>query len=151
MFDALDCGVLFVEQVVQFKWHRHTVMDCIPLPRHVHADAPAFFKEALLASEEEWSQHKKIIDTSEKGIRRSLVKNLPYFHVWFDHNRGYGHVIEEPWEWKLWFGQEIIGKMLDLSPEKWRKPRRATLIEDADRSQWFRSRWSAYDWTRLLS
>lgn len=44
MFDAQDQGVLFMEQVVNFKWHKHTVIECIPLPRGMHDDAPAFFK-----------------------------------------------------------------------------------------------------------
>ena len=79
-----------------------------------------------------------------------MVKNLPYFHVWFDPNRGYGHVIEDSHSWKEWFGREIVGSMLDLPPEKWRKPRRATLSEDTERKKWFDIRWKAYDWTRLL-
>lgn len=49
-------------------------------------------------SETEWSQHKKLIDFSERkgGFRRSMVPNLPYFMVQFDYKgeKGYGHVIE---------------------------------------------------------
>ena len=48
MFDAQDQGVLFMEQVVNFKWHKHTVIECIPLPRGLHDDAPAFFKVRIL-------------------------------------------------------------------------------------------------------
>ena len=139
-----------MEQVITFNSHRHAVMDCIPISTDLHADAPAFFKEAILASEEEWSQHRKLIDTSDKGIRRSMVKNLPYFHVWFDPNRGYGHVIEDSKEWKEWFGREIIASMLDLGPEKWRKPRRPTTKEQSERTEWFQGQWHPYDWTRLL-
>ena len=51
-----------------------------------------------MASEAEWSQHKKLIDFSARpgGFRRAMVHNLPYFMVQFDHKgeRGYGHVIE---------------------------------------------------------
>lgn len=55
-------------------------------------------QESILASEAEWSQHKKVIDFSARpgGFRRAMVPNLPYFMVQFDHKgeRGYGHVIE---------------------------------------------------------
>ena len=80
-----------------------------------------------------------------------MVKNLPYFHVWFDHNRGYGHVIEDSQAWKSWFGREVIASMLDLPPEKWRKPRRATLVETQERKRSFEKTWVNFDWTRLLS
>jgi hypothetical protein len=55
-------------------------------------------QESILASELEWSQHKKLIDFSARpgGFRRAMVPNLPYFMVQFDHKgeKGYGHVIE---------------------------------------------------------
>ena len=79
-----------------------------------------------------------------------MVKNLPYFHVWFDPNRGFGHVIEDSQKWKEWFGREIIASMLDLSADKWRRPRRPTIIEEKERKTWFEARWRQYDWTRLL-
>lgn len=62
-------------------------------------------QEAIKNSEGEWSQHKKLIDTSKRGFRRSMVKNLPYFHVWFSPNEGYGHVIEEEKDFPAWFGK----------------------------------------------
>lgn len=51
-----------------------------------------------MASESEWSQHKKLIDFSTRpgGFRRALVPNIPYFMVQWDYKgeKGYGHVIE---------------------------------------------------------
>ncbi|KAJ1559099.1 hypothetical protein HK405_012005, partial [Cladochytrium tenue] len=93
-------GVLFFEQVVNFRWHRHTVIECVPVPMDKFEDAPAYFREALNAAGEEWSQHRKIIDTAKHGFRRSMVKNLPYFHVWFEPKRGFGHVIEDSSSWE---------------------------------------------------
>lgn len=55
-------------------------------------------QESILASEAEWSQHKKLIDFSARpgGFRRAMVPNLPYFAIQFDYKgeKGYGHVIE---------------------------------------------------------
>ena len=57
-----------------------------------------FYQESILASEAEWSQHKKLIDFSARpgGFRRAMVPNLPYFAIQFDYKgeKGYGHVIE---------------------------------------------------------
>jgi hypothetical protein len=51
-----------------------------------------------MASEAEWSQHKKLIDFSTRpgGFRRAMVPHLPYFMVQWDYKgeKGYGHVIE---------------------------------------------------------
>ncbi|KAJ3134678.1 hypothetical protein HK100_003441 [Physocladia obscura] len=143
-------GCVFMEQVVNFKWHKHTVLECIPIPLGKFEDAPAYFKEAINASEEEWSQHKKVIDTSKNGFRRSLVKNMPYFHVWFEPNKGIGHVIEDSQEWPEWFGREVLASMMDLPPDKWRKPKRATSDDCQRRKASFRAAFDKFDWTKVL-
>lgn len=55
-------------------------------------------QEGILASESEWSQHRKVIDFSARpgGFRRAMVPNLPYFAIQWDYKgeKGYGHVIE---------------------------------------------------------
>lgn len=97
-------SVLFYENAAHPQRRRHASLEAVPLPRGVADTAPAFFREALLASEGEWSQHRKIIDTlkrSKEGglgkmaFRRSLVKEMPYFHVWFELDGGMGHVVED--------------------------------------------------------
>ncbi|KAJ3070879.1 hypothetical protein HDU98_006112 [Podochytrium sp. JEL0797] len=143
-------GTVFMEQVVNFKWHKHTVVDCVAVPLGKFEDAPAYFKEAIEASEEEWSQHRKLIDTSKNGFRRSMVKNLPYFHVWFEPNKGYGHVIEDSQEWPDWFGREVLASMMELSPDKWRRPKRASGEEIGQRVGEFRKAFDKFDWTKAL-
>jgi Protein similar to CwfJ C-terminus 2 len=104
MMHAQGKGVIFMEQVINYKWHRHAVIECIPVPHNFADDAPAYYKEALLACEEEWAHHKKVIVT-DSGYRRCLTSKLPYFHVWFHPDRGMGHIIEEPKSWEPWFGK----------------------------------------------
>ncbi|KAH6576764.1 hypothetical protein BASA62_001215 [Batrachochytrium salamandrivorans] len=149
MTASTNQGVIFMEQVINFNWHKHTVIECIPVPLTLFEDASGYFKEALNSVEEEWSQHKKIIVT-DRGFRRSMVPNLPYFHVWFGLNRGFGHVIENADEWQPWFGREVLASVLDLPPDRWRKPRRAPPNESGQRLARFRAKWSAFDWTKLL-
>lgn len=149
MMDAMGLGVIFQEQVIHYKWHRHTVIECIPVPQSLAEDAPAYFKEAIFASEDEWSQHKKLI-ISDKGFRRSLTSKLPYFHVWLSLDTGYGHIIEQPQEWNPWFGKEVIASVLDLSPEFWRKPRMADLSELDAQNAKFLLKWKPFNWTLML-
>lgn len=59
----------------------------------------------MLQTDEEWSQHKKVIDTTSRGFRNSMVKDLPYFHVWIGLEKGFGHVIENEKEFPHWFGK----------------------------------------------
>lgn len=98
MFAEEDKGVVFYETVISIKSQKHTCIECVPLPWEKYDDIPAYFKESILASEAEWSTHKKLIDFSARpgGFRRAMVPNLPYFMVQFDYKgeKGYGHVIE---------------------------------------------------------
>ncbi|KAJ3333907.1 hypothetical protein HDU76_001388 [Blyttiomyces sp. JEL0837] len=145
-----DHGVIFMEQVINFKWHKHTIIDCIPVPMDKFEDAPAYFKEAINSVEDEWSQHRKVIDTSKNGFRRSMVKNLPYFHVWFEPKKGMGHVIEDEKEWEEWFGREVLGSMMEIPPDKWRRPKRVDKSVAASRASDFVKRFAKFDWTKML-
>jgi Protein similar to CwfJ C-terminus 2/Protein similar to CwfJ C-terminus 1 len=98
MFADDDKGVIFYETVLTLKKQLHTVIECVPLPWDIYDLIPQYFKESILSSEQEWSQHKKLIDFAARpgGFRRAMVPDLPYFMVQFDHKgeKGYGHVIE---------------------------------------------------------
>ena len=98
MFAEDDKGVVFYETVVNLKHQKHTYIECVPLPWAQFEEIPGYFRESILMSETEWSQHQKLIDFSKRkgGFRRAMVPNLPYFMVQFDYKgeKGYGHVIE---------------------------------------------------------
>jgi len=144
------------------------------LPLNVFDQLPAYFRESILASETEWSQHKKLIDFSKRlgGFRRTMVKNLPYFMVQWDYKgeKGYRHVIEGVGEsaaadeaegqvdegdrgggeFPRWFAAEIIGNVLDMEPRKWGRPRRIDLRLNKERVEKFRKSFTKYDWTGLI-
>lgn len=98
MFAKENKGVLFFETVISLRHQKHSYIEAVPLPANQFADAPAYFRESILASESEWSQNKKLIDFSSRpgGFRRAMVPNLPYFMVQWDYKgeQGYGHIIE---------------------------------------------------------
>ncbi|CEI92892.1 hypothetical protein RMCBS344292_07139 [Rhizopus microsporus] len=150
MFHEQNRGTIFMETVVNLRSHRHTVIEAIPVPYDVYDDAPAYFREAIMSSEEEWSQHKKLIDTTERGFRRSMVKNLPYFHVWFGLDKGYGHVIENTSNFPYWFGKEVIAGMMDIGPELWRRPKFYDYSVNPHRQEEFLKSWEKWDWTSAL-
>lgn len=151
--------VVFYENAAAPQRHMHAAMQVVPIPYEQGDTAPAFFKEAMLSADEEWTQHKKIIDTGAKArdglgklaFRRSIAKEMPYFHAWFTLDGGLGHVVEDANRWPKGdlFAREILGGMLDVMPDvikkqgRWRK-------ED-NRADTFKKRWNKFDWTRVLS
>lgn len=153
--------VIFYENAAFPNRKLHAAMNAVPLPYSLGETAPAFFKEALLSSEDEWTQHKKIIDTlakSKQGLgklafRRSLVKEMPYFHVWFQMDGGLGHIVEDAMRWPKGdlFAREIIGGMLDVEPDVIKRQGRWHKGHDDGRVEGFRKRWKRFDWTRILT
>ena len=159
MYHDQGRSVLFYENAAAPQRHRHAGMEVVPLPYSLGEIASQFFKEAILTADEEWSQHKKIIDTlarAKNGLgkvafRRTLVKEIPYFHVWFEIDGGLGHVVEDSARWPKGdlFAREIIGGMLDKGPDVIKKQGRWR--RDDARMDGFRNRWRKFDWTRILT
>ncbi|KAK0439782.1 CwfJ C-terminus 1-domain-containing protein-like protein [Armillaria borealis] len=171
MFAEEDQGVLFYETVISLKKQKHTCIECVPLPWNQYDLIPGYFKESILTSEAEWSQHKKLIDFSKRpgGFRRAMVPNLPYFMVQFDHkgDKGYGHVIEGvsdgadgeegidegekgSGEFPWYFAGEIIGNILELEPRQWRRPRRIDFRMNSERVTEFKKKYAKFDWTGMI-
>ncbi|KNG88953.1 pre-mRNA-splicing factor cwf19 [Aspergillus nomiae NRRL 13137] len=159
MYHDQGRDVIFYENAAQPHRKRHATMEVVPLPYELGETSPAFFKEAILAAESEWSQHKKLIDTlakSKQGLgrsafRRTLVKEMPYFHVWFELDGGLGHVVEDDNRWPRGdlFAREVIGGMLDLAPDVIKRQGRWNRGGDR-RVDGFKKRWRRFDWTRVL-
>ncbi|KAL6717920.1 Pre-mRNA-splicing factor cwf19 [Lecanora helva] len=160
MYHDQGRDVIFYENAALPQKKKHAGMEVVPLPYSLGETAPAFFKEAILASDEEWTQHKKLIDTLSKAknglgksaFRRTLVKEMPYFHVWFELDGGLGHVVEDTNRWPKGdlFAREIIGGMLDKEPNVIKKQGRWSKGDDR-RTESFRKRWRKFDWTRVLT
>ena len=159
---ALNKSVLFYENAAFPNRHPHAALHAVPLPSANHLDtAPAFFREAILSTAPEWSQHKKLIDTlsasKQAGIgrtafRKSIAKQAPYFHVWFGLDGGVGHVVEDSAKWPKGdlFAREVLGGMLGVDGQVVRKMGRWERGRDGRRVDGFRKRWSEWDWTKVL-
>ncbi|KAK2782219.1 hypothetical protein FQN53_000138 [Emmonsiellopsis sp. PD_33] len=159
MYHDQGRDVIFYENAATPQRHRHAAMEVVPLPYSLGETAPAFFKEAILAADEEWTQHKKIIDTlaqaragaGKLAFRRGIAKEMPYFHAWFELDGGLGHIVEDVNRWPRGdlFAREIIGGMLDLEPDVIKRQGRWQRGVDR-RVDGFRKRWRKFDWTRVL-
>ncbi|KAI0970053.1 hypothetical protein F4678DRAFT_146087 [Xylaria arbuscula] len=151
--------VVFYENAAAPQRHMHAAMQAVPIPYELGDTAPAFFKEAMLSADEEWSQHKKIIDTGARArdglgklaFRRSIAKEMPYFHAWFTLDGGLGHVVEDSNRWPKGdlFAREILGGMVDAEPHVIKKQGRWHRSDS--RADGFKKRWRKFDWTRVLS
>lgn len=159
-YASRDQSVIFYENAAHMTSRKgHAAMTAIPLPHDLAETAAAYFKEAILASDEQWSQHRPIIDTlaltqragyGKQAFRKSMVKEMAYFHVWFTLDGGMGHVIEDDRRWPKGdlFTREVVGGMLDLGPEVIKRQGR---WEKGDRRlEGFRRKWGPFDWTKVL-
>lgn len=79
----MNLGVIFYENAPSPQRYMHTAIECIPVSKRILSLAPAYFREALSTSDEEWSQHRKIIDTLEGSkkygkwaFRKMMVKGM---------------------------------------------------------------------------
>ncbi|KAF9374292.1 hypothetical protein CPB97_012178 [Podila verticillata] len=158
MHAAQDRAVIFSETVINLKWHKHSVIECIPIPWEAGRAAPGYFKEAILNADEEWSQHKKLIETDAKlagngGFRRRLTSKMPFFHVWLGSpDKGYGHVIEDADRFQDYFVKEVLASICEMDPSQWQRKgaRRIPISENPSRVEAFKKSWKAWDWTRAI-
>ncbi|KAG0365112.1 hypothetical protein BGZ54_006850 [Gamsiella multidivaricata] len=156
---AQERYVVFSETVINLKWQKHTVIECIPIPWDAGQTAPGYFKEAILNADEEWSQHKKLIETDTKdpkngGFRRRLTSKMPFVHVWFGSpDKGYGHVIEDADRFEDYFVKEVLASICEMDSLQWsrRNNKRIPTAESPRRIEAFKKGWHAWDWTRTLA
>ncbi|KAK2046070.1 hypothetical protein LZ31DRAFT_630090 [Colletotrichum somersetense] len=159
MYHEKGQEVIFYENAAAPQRHLHAAMMAMPIPYEEGATAPAYFKEAFLTTDDEWSQHQKIIDTAAKArdgmgrmaFRRSIAKEMPYFHVWFTLDGGLGHIVENSDRWPRGdlFAREIIGGILDVGPDVIKKQGRWN--KGDRRVDGFNKKWRKFDWTRVLA
>lgn len=109
--------------------------------------------QAIDEAEDEWSQHnaKKLIDTSQKGLRNSIPKHFPYFHVEFGLNKGFVHVIDDESQFNTNLGLNVIRGMLQLAEEDMYRRRRYEAVDvQKEAVASFLKEWGPFDWTKQL-
>ncbi|XP_009616950.1 uncharacterized protein [Nicotiana tomentosiformis] len=153
MFAKQEKDLVFLETVMGLaQQRRHCLVECIPLTRQVAKQAPLFFKKAIDEAEDEWSQHnaKKLIDTSAKGLRASIPKDFPYFHVEFGLNKGFVHVIDDEKQFSSSFGINVIRGMLKPPKDMHQRRQHESMETQIQAVASFSRVWEPFDWTKQL-
>ncbi|KAK4263903.1 hypothetical protein QN277_029257 [Acacia crassicarpa] len=154
MFAKQEKEVIFLETVIGLaQQRRHCMIECVPIPHDIAKEAPLYFKKAIDEAEDEWSQHnaKKLIDTSQKGLRNSIPKHFPYFHVEFGLNKGFVHVIDDEKQFNSNLGLNVIRGMLHLAEEDMYRRRRYDAVDVQKQAVvHFLKEWGPFDWTKQL-
>uniref|UniRef100_T1JI23 Cwf19-like C-terminal domain-containing protein n=1 Tax=Strigamia maritima TaxID=126957 RepID=T1JI23_STRMM len=148
MFEKSDLDVVFFENSRNLRSFPHMYLECVPLPRDAGDTAPIYFKKALLECETEWSHNKKVVDLSQKDVRKAVPKGLPYFAVDFGLQGGFAHVIEDEKLFPRNFAQEIIGGILDLEPRMWRKPSIESFEDQQSKRFDLIKQFKTFDWSK---
>jgi len=147
MFKHQDEDVIFFESAMHLHNMPHMAWNCVPVPIEIGDTAPIYFKKAILECETEWAINKKVVELSNKDIRRAIPKSLPYFAVDFGMQGGYAHVIEDEKIFPNNFAEEIIGGMMDLDHNAWRKKQKEPIEEQLLKTTKFLEIWKEYDFT----
>lgn len=154
MFAAQGKDCVFYETVSSLHHSRHTAIECVPMARRDATAAPAYFRKALLESEveDEWAQHKKVINVpAARGVRGAVPPQFPYFYVQFALGDGLAHVIDDRRDFGNAFARGVIAGLLELDPDVWMGRRRANDRNvDLARSQQFKKQYAPFDWTAAL-
>ncbi|KAJ1627704.1 CwfJ C-terminus 2-domain-containing protein-like protein [Pavlovales sp. CCMP2436] len=146
-------AAVFLEVAVRLGTHKRCLaIEAVPLPTADFEAAPAYFRKAISEVSDDNAQHKALIDTSGKGIRRSIPPGFAYFHVEFGLERGFAHHIEDEATFPLDFGRQVLEGMLESDDAGIPLHARRKLSAEAQAQNVlaFRCDFEPFDWTKLL-
>lgn len=72
MFSDNNLDVIFTECYTNANKRSHMYIECIPIPKDEGSMAPMYFKKAILESDTEWAENRKLIDTRQKGLKNNV-------------------------------------------------------------------------------
>lgn len=151
MFSDNNMDIIFTECYTSAAKKSHMYIECIPIPKDEGSMAPMYFKKAILESDAEWADNKKLIDTRQKGLKKSIPVGLPYFFVDFNNEGGYAHIIEDSSLFPHYFAKEVVGGLIDAEPWLWLKPHYENFEEQKTKALKVVDMWRPYDWTEKIS
>ena len=111
MFCTHGLRPVFMETVIHLRRKPHTFIECIPVEAELATELPIYYHKAINDCEEEWSQHRKLIELGpERSIAQAVPAGFAYFHVDFmDGQKSFAHHIEDEKGWNRTFGKSVVG------------------------------------------
>lgn len=138
---------VFLEASMEFNKCPHCFIDCVALPASLDIDPQVYYRKALQECDVEWSQHKRVLDTTVEGsggLRRAVPRNFPFIYVDFRLDQGFAHVVEDEELVPPSFLRSLTAKLLGLGSD-WRRLRAPEDARDK-----FIQAYDPFDWTKLL-
>lgn len=130
----------FVPPSQQFH---QTRLEVVVVPSKVASDVPLFFRNALTEQASELSgTHTKLMDTSQKGLRRSIPAQMPYFYLQYGVRSSMAQIVEE--RFPKDFAADTLAGMLEMDPIRFRSKDN----RDREYAHAFLEEWKSYDWTQ---
>ncbi|KRZ27002.1 CWF19-like protein 2 [Trichinella pseudospiralis] len=147
MFRTQSLCCIFFETAKNVKHMPHCFLECVPVSEKIFECAPMYFKQAIMECEESCRDNAVLIDMKGKDVKRVIPAGFSYFVVYFGLEGGMAHIIENESLVPSWFGQEVIGGMLGLEYNQWRKPVNELLEEQVKRVAAFKKQLKEFDST----
>lgn len=109
MYHSIGQSPVFMETVIREQKHRHTFIECIPIPQEAISEAPIVFRQSIIDFSGDWRSNKGIIATDKevKPVHVCVPDTFSYFHVEFEDGTGFVHPIDDA-EFPRNFGKEVI-------------------------------------------
>lgn len=161
MFDRLlGKSLVVMETAIRLHQRPHACIEVMPIEMGAETDVQMFFREAFLTCDEEWAQHKKLIELSDqKPLAAALPAHFPYLHVsWLTAEdppktscSGYVHPVENDSSVKHSFCYDIMAGILEEDEFRMRKGRPFSETKERENVVEWQKRWKEYDWTQYLA
>jgi hypothetical protein len=120
----------------------------------------SFVFKAFLSCDEEWAQHKKVIEiTEKKPLQVAVPSHFPYLYVsWLSDTidsrtavTGYVHPVEDDSSVKHSFCFDILAGIMEEDPYRMRKGKPFSEAEEKDNVKEWSNHWKEYDWTQFFA
>lgn len=159
MFERQGKSCLFLETACHFSHNPHAHIEVVPIKAGKEVEAKMYFTNALSQADEEWSQHKKIIQFSvEKPLSKCIPQQFQYISVeWEDKEegrRGLAHIIEDESRVRSDFALDVVAGMLKKDPLRFRSRQPPPTADmEVKRTKEFLSKYQyeTFDWVSLMA
>eukprot|EP00466_Bigelowiella_natans_P012128 jgi/Bigna1/34996/e_gw1.7.88.1 len=147
---------VFFETAVQLEGaKRRPIVEAVALPEKSFASSRIFFKKAMVDAGSDWNtvsaSGKKVLETSpgRHPLAHVLPRgDFPYFHVEFEMEGGYVHVIEDEGLFDLDFGRNVLTGLLGIDDANVASTSSVpSLYDQQQRAMDLRTRFKRFDWT----